>query len=590
MGWTLYDSALTYLPNFVSRIQPHGANSLLWVGNNTSPPNYVIQYDIAAKTENIISLEVANGGVNYKGSSPGAFGVASDGTNIFGLSSHAPDISASGGTDHAIWDHSTGTNWTEATDIGPNAGAYDIRFWHIDGRFYAPKTWSDLGPNSRVLHWVSTDGINWAGEQVTNPIGGFAVATAGTFNVSPISQTVKLNNGKIISSGRENNSHWYYYERIGTSWVRTFQQPANTKGVDQFAMSSDETFSRLYRVSTSSNALQYSIDEGNSWNNCETSDTSELITTTNMSGATVVYGHAGREFIGFNKFVNTVNRVYALYEFNSITEKFDHIDDMPVDSNSLQGAFVWNNELYIHHNGDIYKHDGLSFGEVVSSEFDLTVGGYFNHQGDKMAVSDDGLSVLFALESQTGGLQKIYKENLSVGPTVTSLIYDPQDATGSQRGCQVYNAPNTNSMILAGKFGDAAGNVKSYDLSTDALSAIDNGSSPHLALLVGRNASAIYATRLSSSDIVRRRDGSWVDISTLFGASELINGAECMAGIFFDGFIDDYLFVLGVDENGLKRIYFSPNEFSDVKQLQGSAFPDLAGDPWFSSVDVGFDG
>lgn len=576
MGWITYDDTLAYVPNFASRVATHGSGGLVWISNNESPPNYAIQYDIASKTENIISLEIALGGINYKGSNSGNFAIASDGTNIFGVSQHSPDL-AGGGADHPVWDHSTGTNWTEAIDLGANAGAYQVRMFYSDGRFYIPKSWTDLSTNPKVLCWTSPDGINWSGEQTSPAIN--TTAFSGRFLNNPPPVFAKLTNGNAYVSGTLSNSIWQFFKRVGTAWVKTGVQMSSFSfsGVDMFAMGESEAFSRLYRrVISGTQRLQYSEDEGSTWNDCIT-DNAETVLTSDMGGAVVVYAHSGREFISFNREISPINHVYSLYEFNAITKEFDYVDDMPNDSNSFQGAFVYNNELYIHHSGNIYKHDGLSFGEVVSGEFDLRVATP-NRDKHSMDIVFDGSNIAFALEDDNSGVQKTYLvDSLDL---TQSIIFT---STSGGSSC-VYRVPAANQVFITGTFDNK--NAKVWDIDTSTLTDISFGTSDIQPAIISRQ-SKVYAMKSNGDILSRSSNGTWVDEGL---SSNFINGTYAIDAIFLDGFIPDYIFMAGADGNGDMNIVFSPNLLESISDLGGAiAFP-TAGTPVITGLDAGFDG
>lgn len=577
MPWNLYDN-LTYFPNFSSRVAAHGASGLVWISNNTSPPNYAIQYDVPGKVENVISLEIANGGANYKGSNPGNFAISSDGTNIFGVSDHGADL-AGGGSDHPVWDHSTGTSWTEDDDLGPNAGSYQVRMFHSDGRFYIPKSWSDVSNNPNVLCWTSTDGINWVGEQL-DPVSAIT-AYSGRFLNNAVPVFVKLSSGNVYVSGTPNAFNWQFFKRVGTSWeaVGTLMNSFSVQGVDMFAMGANESFTRLYRqVISGTRRLQYSDDEGLSWNDCVASNNSETILATEMGGAAVVYAHSGREFISFNRTVSPSNHIYSLYEFNPISKEFDYIDDMPNDSASFQGAFVYNSELYIVHSDAIWKHDNLSFGGGVATAYDLKVSrGISRHAMDS---DHGGDNVFFALEDDTSGDQKIYKED--VINLLTELIYDPGDGTDGN----VYRIPGTETMLFTGLFA-TANNAQLYDIPGDLLTDISFGSSiiqPAIVSPFGK----IFA--LQSDDVISRSvAGVWSNISSGIG-TQLSSGGEAIAAIFFNNFLPDYIFVAGTDDVGDKTLFFTPNEMDDIEDLGASVWGDGDGTPLITGLDIAFDG
>lgn len=569
MPWTLHDP-ITYQPNFSSRIVPHGANAFLWVSNNSPGPNYVIQYDPLAKIETPISLDID--GVNFDGSPASTMSVNSDGTNIFAKSNPSARLPG-GGYDHPVWDHSTGTNWSEVDDLDPNTGQYQTRIYHFDGTWYIPRAWASSGNNNLV--YTSSDALTWVGElaSVTSQ-----AAFSGRFLNTAVPVIAKTPLGMFCAGLTSNNFTWQWYKRVGVSW-----QPSGItingydfQGVDMVPIGPSEQFNRLYRQRLTGNrALQYSEDGGATWNDCVT-DNDELVVATEMGGVKVVYAHSGREFISFNREITPTNHFYSLYEFNDVTKKFDYIDDMPNDSNSFQGAFVYSNELYIYQSGNIYKHDSLSFGEVTASEFDLRIipGSY---QGDLMAVSGDGtkLSIVTEVDGSPSDM-KVYQMDMA---TFEFEVIFTDDNHGI---ASVHEFPTERKFMILGFFDNK--NVKLYDIDLDTITDISEGSS---TMMVGRiSYSGKILAHRSNGQLFEYANGVWSSL----GASNLFNtGQFGLDAIFFDGWLDDYVFVIGWDDQGDTQLRYSPNNMSSTIALQNNDFP-ITGEPEFTGLALGFDG
>jgi len=184
-----------------------------------------------------------------------------------------------------------------------------------------------------------------------------------------------------------------------------------------------------------------------------------------MGGAVVVYAHSGREFISYQE----SGDVYALYEFNATTKEFDRIDDMPVDSNSLQGAFVYNGDLYIHHDGDIYVHTTLSFEDDVSGIiYGISLDIDRENDGSKLWVSTFEDGTLYARQFDAATLTAIGKTSLGA-----ATLANVQNRTNTA----VMSAGSDTEAWAYGKMVNPAGITGTYHLITTSTGVTGSWSS-----------------------------------------------------------------------------------------------------------------
>ncbi len=573
MTWTLFDSTLTYTPNFSSRISPHTTGNYLWVSNIDPGSDYVISYNMGTKAETQISLAIDSGGPNYKGASPSQSVVVSNGTQIVMFNEHGPDL-AGGGRDHTTWTYSSGTTFTEDDDLSPNAGiASQMRAMYLDGLYIIPKSWADVSSNPQILAWTSTDGLTWSAETANQNV----TAISGRFPNNPQPVIIRLTTGEYLISAYIGGQQWQYFSRNGSNeWEAEsiVMSGFSYEGIDHYDMFGG--FGRIYRKRLSGAVLEWSADKGQTWNNAVT-EFGEVIQSSQMGGIEVVFAHSSREFLSFNYSDSPSSRTYALFEFNPLTEVFDYVDDMPNDSSSLNGAWVYQNELYIYQSDNIYKHDDLSFGEVVTDDFALLESTGLNRHN--MTMDSLGEKIFYALEREDTSYDVVLMEDIATG-VITEIF----NGGATNTVTNVERFPSEDKIFIFGKTGGFT-NAQIYNITDDTTDDVSNGGAG-IALQpaqIARNSIIMGAT--ADGDIDKYDGSSW---NELVDSALLTLGVNAMNVVFLDGLLPDLIVTAGQDENGINSIIFSANEFDDQSSLEyDNVFGDQDGTPVIVSLDMG---